>query len=92
MRERKKPVEVTEKAENANTHQSSLANVYNPINPCLMPQQSYQNRTNVYHIRITQCSTAGLEVNSWRELLFCNMLGHSFRECEKMKLAKEQRN
>lgn len=33
---------VPEKAENENTDQSPLANVYNPINPFLMPQQSYR--------------------------------------------------
>lgn len=76
---------VPEKAENENTHQSPLANAYNPIYPFLMPQQSYRY---VHHTRITQCLTVGLEGDSISGnleeiVLFCDMPGHSIRECKK---------
>lgn len=81
-----------EKAENENTHQSPLANVYNPINPFLMPQQSYQY-TPYQNYSMFNSRPRG-RFNQWKprgNCYFCDMPGHSIRECQKMKLAKEQR-
>lgn len=83
---------VPEKAENENTHQSPLANVCNPINLYLMPQQccqylQYQNYSIIY-------SKPRRRFNQWKpreNCYFCYMPCHSIRECQEMKLAKEQR-
>ncbi|XP_062591420.1 uncharacterized protein LOC134252893 [Saccostrea cucullata] len=82
-------LKIPEKTENENTHQSPLANVYNPF---LMPQQLYQYVP--YQNYSMFNSRPRGRFNQWKprgNCYFCDMPGHSIRECQKMKLAKEQR-